>query len=998
VHACIGMEDVPNNEPRRKKKGRPRSTTSAFALKREEVKERRAVKEANKLSIDGCTPELPKHCRCGVEIDFHGFTPGIIQQVRAYLMRIGKENKAAVRNFMIERAHLNASKATDPSKNLSNVRLYTFHMERPDIIAGRLARVMAEQTHHVHLVRPAPEDLIAVCANSFFFITGKSKDFFYPKNPLKRDRTAVNRTVVAVRERRPQPLRVFTKEYYLLQWVQVEMKRHLNDPAGGEYGDQTFLPYKDKLEAHAYFVIEMEQNVDNWEHGDAASALYFKPDSELMALQNLGDDNVDEVAAAPIVQEIACLMCNLYNCECDQVIVHQEGDGLVPTNLDCRYGNRYLDHKSTLPLHPKVLTYSTFCAKWAHNEEFKKLKLRKWMPFAKCDVCVQHEESRNQPMTQHARRAHVAEFGQHLGFVRRERQAYYHNIRLALSDPDQYMSIILDAADASDYAMPHTKTRSHASSACHKIKMHLMGGLVHGRETFLWTVPPHIAQGHNITIQALHKILCHILKKDGKLPRVLFLQLDNTTKQCKGKGVFGYAAVLVALRIFDKIYISFLPVGHTHEDIDQIFSRVSVHLRARNAPTLAKMHTELRRSVKKYGKKPIVGHWPQVQNTSAFLGDGMCSSWTQDITLYYAFRVQIGTLPQNSGKVIVQARTYPGSEVNDSSDVWRGFQVDQPWVFPFKDTVSHPIPSFTRDRAKMPKQANAQHIVDANKDDSEGYNKSLSDQIASIRKFMVSLPRIFTQSVLDDNERLFTQLGMTDVDFSWPLEEVELLYKSRQADYVADMDRNEELPSILDNSLGYFNPVVEGEEKEEEKQQSQAFRPHCGEQNVDVFKNLKKGGFYFMANAAVSTQFRIVKTIKIDYEEKEDKKYCRGAWVQYWECSTNTPTAVPEDRADEVNAEVDIDIVTDPWHANSKHIVTGHHKNLEFHNIVDFIDTVEMVRWTKSAVNGALQRAKKPLFTKTVWADKGTQLFRIKNTCRNKALGYWASIINQGII
>ena len=55
----------------------------------------------------------------------------------------------------------------------------------------------------------------------------------------------------------------------------------------------------------------------------------------------------------------------------------------------------------------------------------------------------------------------------------------------------------------------------------------------------------------------------------------VLLQLDNsyTTKQNKGNGLFGFLAWLESAGIFRDIEVAFLPVGHTHSDIDQFFSR-----------------------------------------------------------------------------------------------------------------------------------------------------------------------------------------------------------------------------------------------------------------------------------------------------------------------------------------------------------------------------------------------------------------------------------------
>jgi hypothetical protein len=42
--------------------------------------------------------------------------------------------------------------------------------------------------------------------------------------------------------------------------------------------------------------------------------------------------------------------------------------------------------------------------------------------------------------------------------------------------------------------------------------------------------------------------------------------------------VFAYLKSLVDCGVFENIYVSFLPVGHTHCDIDQMFSRIAVYM------------------------------------------------------------------------------------------------------------------------------------------------------------------------------------------------------------------------------------------------------------------------------------------------------------------------------------------------------------------------------------------------------------------------------------
>ncbi len=60
------------------------------------------------------------------------------------------------------------------------------------------------------------------------------------------------------------------------------------------------------------------------------------------------------------------------------------------------------------------------------------------------------------------------------------------------------------------------------------------------------------------------------------LPRHLHLQLDNSWKDNKNQTVIALCSQLVGRGVFQTITLSFLMVGHTHEDVDALFSRVGV--------------------------------------------------------------------------------------------------------------------------------------------------------------------------------------------------------------------------------------------------------------------------------------------------------------------------------------------------------------------------------------------------------------------------------------
>ena len=71
-----------------------------------------------------------------------------------------------------------------------------------------------------------------------------------------------------------------------------------------------------------------------------------------------------------------------------------------------------------------------------------------------------------------------------------------------------------------------------------------------------------------------------------RLPPVLHVQLDNCWKDNKSRYVFCFWSILVAKGVFKELFVSFLLVGHTHEDIDATFGRWSMKLRENDYPTI----------------------------------------------------------------------------------------------------------------------------------------------------------------------------------------------------------------------------------------------------------------------------------------------------------------------------------------------------------------------------------------------------------------------------
>jgi hypothetical protein len=170
-------------------------------------------------------------------------------------------------------------------------------------------------------------------------------------------------------------------------------------------------------------------------------------------------------------------------------------------------------------------------------------------------------------------------------------------------------------------AFPYFHEKSKTSSEVYKQKYHLIGVLVHGVGSWVYTMADRFKSDSNVTIEVLQRVLAEIEAKKGRLPRKLYLQMDNCTRENKNKYVLGYLSWLVQRGVFDEIELSFLPVGHTHEDIDQMFSRIAIRLRQRDAVDQVDLFATVRESFQKYGVQPECRELDSVANMSAWLED-----------------------------------------------------------------------------------------------------------------------------------------------------------------------------------------------------------------------------------------------------------------------------------------------------------------------------------------------------------------------------------------
>ena len=189
----------------------------------------------------------------------------------------------------------------------------------------------------------------------------------------------------------------------------------------------------------------------------------------------------------------------------------------------------------------------------------------------------------------------------------KERSKFYKHNDKALTGGKRmnvyrYLSVIMDGMDQAKTRLPHWDRPPKYMDDKRQVDLHLMGALVSaygigedhkGTECMVhWNVKQSFKDDSNATCTMLEDVIKRVQTarstRNKALPEVLYIQLDNVGTN-KNHWLLGYACWLVQEGIFLKVKINYLLVGHTHENIDQFFSRLSVSLQSQRAFTLDQM-------------------------------------------------------------------------------------------------------------------------------------------------------------------------------------------------------------------------------------------------------------------------------------------------------------------------------------------------------------------------------------------------------------------------
>ena len=310
----------------------------------------------------------------------------------------------------------------------------------------------------------------------------------------------------------------------------------------------------------------------------------------------------------------------------------EDGDKVVAMSLPSSFHwNSTLSEINTANLQLGLKEVSRTDLSRIRRESFLEFSTKKRGDnFARCDDCDDVKRMRSACIRgSGAYDVCQKRLDMHIAGQRAHRELYYANRFLSEKEPRKYVTIIHDKMDHSKTSSPHFSHKNKHMDSFMKLPISVTGMIAHGHGDIRYAhygfdifptdsnhtvgsiakllrdleLPPKYSSWELFSGSGSPPLFTALLAgaemctsslppQDAEevptkpLPPVLNLQLDNAIGDNKNRFVFAFCSLLTYHGVFQEVYINFLIVGHTHDDIDALFGRWSYKLTGTDYPTL----------------------------------------------------------------------------------------------------------------------------------------------------------------------------------------------------------------------------------------------------------------------------------------------------------------------------------------------------------------------------------------------------------------------------
>lgn len=230
----------------------------------------------------------------------------------------------------------------------------------------------------------------------------------------------------------------------------------------------------------------------------------------------------------------------------------------------------------------EVAAGSTFRLAWKLDGWYKCLVFRKASTHSLCFTCGELKY-----LIQNANTVddHIAACGglhSHLRDQYKDREIYW-QLRARSRTEKDVLCIIGDGMDQSKFGLPQwTHGRAPKHSVVEKNprpSAHLYAVIAHGWRTDIYIGSEGVSSGSQFCVDMVLRTIDEVFRQSQRcgtpFPLDCIVQGDNTTKELKNSIIGRTLALLSLAGVFRAASHSHLRVGHTHEDVDQLFGLIS---------------------------------------------------------------------------------------------------------------------------------------------------------------------------------------------------------------------------------------------------------------------------------------------------------------------------------------------------------------------------------------------------------------------------------------
>ena len=227
-----------------------------------------------------------------------------------------------------------------------------------------------------------------------------------------------------------------------------------------------------------------------------------------------------------------------------------------------------------------VPSFSSFWRRW-HDKWRALIRFRGQTQHSQCATCFKFTSilQRSNASTE-AKRAAADQWQHHLMCSYKDRLIYWYLRWSSRCQESRILCIITDSMDKAKSAWPQWGFRTPKTlDSFRRPKLVITASVAHGFAGCLLLShdeqAPHGASAFcEVLSRTIEKVKRICVEKRFLFPNQLVVQVDNTTAQAKNHEAVLFLASLVGRGHFASVVLNTMTVGHTHEDVDFLFSLV----------------------------------------------------------------------------------------------------------------------------------------------------------------------------------------------------------------------------------------------------------------------------------------------------------------------------------------------------------------------------------------------------------------------------------------